>query len=300
MKTERRQELKTNDLAQMIDDGREFFRKWGSFVVGGVAVIVLVVAFALYQTRAAEQELDDAWRSLSEIQLKSFFTQSGQKRTDAEISMGFEGLQELAAETKDPGLAFETLASQTMIAMRLSRMGQGGVDPRYLDTAEQACNALKDQLPDDVLAVATALNGLINVEADRFVLDGDPSRKEKARELLETLRDDSRFANTPFQTAALERLNRLDEVFRWTVLAPAPAPAPKPALKPLVPLDGPPLPPVSPTGRSANVKKIPAPAPAKQPEEPADTAPEANEEADVPPAASEDTAEPESDEKGSE
>ena len=47
MKAERRQELKTNDLAQMIEDARQFFRNWGSYLVGGVAVIVLVVAFAL-------------------------------------------------------------------------------------------------------------------------------------------------------------------------------------------------------------------------------------------------------------
>ena len=284
MKAERRQELKTNELAQMIEDVRRFFRNWGSYVVGGAVVIVVLIAFTVYQAKAGKQELNDAWQTLRDTQRTSFFTQSGEKRTDAEITAGFEGFQDLAAAAQDPDLVFEALAAQAMIALHLSGMGDGGVDSRYLDTAEQACNALKDRLPDNALAVATALNGLVNVQADRFVVDGDASRKEKAREMLETLRDDSRFANTPFQMSALERLNSLDDVFRRRVLAPAPAPEPVPATA--TRLEGPPVPSRAVLPPAGGGTDSDAPAPAAG-EEPADMspAPEEQKPADVAPAA---------------
>lgn len=199
-----------------------------------VVAVFIVGAFVVSRAGTAEQELKDAWQSLEGIPQKSFFTQSNEKRTDAEINMGFERLQELADEAKDDNLVFEVLATEAVIAARLSMLSEEGADPVYLDKAEQAYSALKERLPGNSLAVGTALHGLVGVESDRFVLDGDSSHKEKVRKLLEQLRDDARFANTPFQRSALDRLNRLDDVFCKVTLAPAPKPIPtlKPTLKP--------------------------------------------------------------------
>ncbi|MFH0981231.1 MAG: hypothetical protein V2A79_06815 [Planctomycetota bacterium] len=266
MKTERRQELKTNELAVMLEAAREFFRKWGSYLLGAVVVIILGIAFVAYRAKAAEQQLSDAWQSLSKIRQNSFLTQSGEKRTDAEIQRGLEGLQALADETKDVDLLFEILASRAQIAMQLSSRGNDGVDLVYLDEAERAYHTLKERLPNNPLAAAIALNGAANIEADRFVADGAPTHKENARDLLEQLRDDPRFANTPFQRSALDRLNRLDEVFRRVALAPAPKPMP------MAPLEGPPAPTPEPTitvsptpPAGVDVKRVPAPPPREKP-----------------------------------
>ena len=289
MKTERRQELRSNDLARMLEEAGEFLRKWSSYLVGGAAVVVVVIAFAAYRAKAAEQQLRDAWAGLGEIQRSSFFTQSREKRTDAEIKRGFERLGELADGAMSDDLMFEALTSQAQIAMELSTMGGTGSDPVYLDRAEQAYNALRDRLPENPLAVATALNGMVSVEADRFVVDGDPTCKERARKVLEQLRDDPRFANTPFQTSALARLNRLDEVFRRVELAPAPQPMP------LMPVEGPPAPstttqaPLTPGGPRA--ERVPA-------KKPVDVHAEPGMSREIDPAYLESLAKPGSDEKG--
>ena|GEM_PF-1587452 len=292
MKTERRQELRSNDLARMLEDAGEFLRKWSSYIVGGVVVVVVVVAFAAYRAKATDQQLRDAWVSLTDIQQSSFLTQLGEKRTDAEINRGFERLRELADGAMSDALVFEALASQAQIAMRLSAMTDTGADPVYLDRAEQAYNALRNRLPDNPLAVATVLNGMVSVEADRFVLDGDPARKERTRTILEQLRDDPRFANGPFQASALARLNRLDEVFRPVELAPAPQPAS------LIPVEGPPAPPKTtqtPLTRSApNLQRVPIGA---QAEEPVDVSAEPGMSMETDPAYLEDAAKPGSDEK---
>ena len=64
MKTERRQELRSNDLARMLEESGEFLRKWSSYLIGGAAVVVVVIAFAAYRAKAAEQQLRDAWAGL--------------------------------------------------------------------------------------------------------------------------------------------------------------------------------------------------------------------------------------------
>ena len=276
----------------MLQQGQEFFRQWGSYVVGAAVMVILVIAFVAYRSKATEQETADAWKSLGEIQRRSFLTQSGEKRTDAEIRMGFEGMQKVADQAQDSDLVFEALSRQALIAMRLSTMGERGADPVYLDRAEQVLNALKERLPDNALAVASALHGLAAIEADRFVVDGDSSRKERARKVLEQLRDDPRFANTPFQTSALDRLNRLDEVFSKVEFAPAPEPVA------LTPFEGPPVPPTgaSPAEGEVKLKRVPAPAPA---EAPADADPESEETAEPSPLPPSDAAEPNADEPGS-
>jgi hypothetical protein len=262
MKAERRQELRTNELAQMLEQARQVMRTWGSYIVGGVVVVVLVIAFVAYRAAAADQALSDAWQNLREMQGKYFFTQTSEKRTDAEIATGFEGLQRVADAAKTPDLAFEALANQAQIAMQLSGMTPGGVDANYLDRAEQAYNALKIRMPDNPLAVALALDGAARIEADRFVLDADPAHKDKARRFLEQLRDDPRFAHTPFQTAALAHLNRLDDMFREVKLAPAPVPVT------LTPLEGPPAPEgpaASAPSSDVQIRKLPGPPPGVKP-----------------------------------
>lgn len=300
MKTQRRQELRTNELAQMLDEAREFFQRWGSYVVGGVLVVVVLVALIVYRAKAAEQALSDAWTQLSELQRNAFFTQSREKRRDDEIELGFTGLEELAAQAKDPALVFEALSSKGRIAEQLSMMAEAGVDAHYLDEAEEAYQVLRDRLPENALAVAVALTGLVNVEADRFVLDGDPSRKDEARRMLEQLAGEPRFNLTPFQMAAADRLNQLDAVFRPVELAPAPEPEPvatAPLMGPPAPLEGPPAPgqPALRADGLVEVKRLPGPPPGLAPA--AEEAP-LDEESGFTPAAPEDLAEPESDEDG--
>ena len=48
MKTGRRQELRANDLAQMLQDLRDSFRAYGNYVVGGVVIVGAVVLVWFY------------------------------------------------------------------------------------------------------------------------------------------------------------------------------------------------------------------------------------------------------------
>jgi hypothetical protein len=304
MKAERRQELKTNELAQMLEDSREFFREWGSYIVGGVVIIGLVVAFAVYRAKASEEQLTEAWKSLQTI---SLFDAKGEKKSDEEVRQGFARLQELAAGDRGPDFIFEVLSTQAQSAVRLATASKEGLDTMWLDKAADAYEAMRTRLPDNRLAVAMALNGLADIEADRFVVDGDINRKSTALGLLEKLKDDPRFNGTPFQRAALERINKLDEVFRRVEFAAAPAPITVPVAPdlptPLLPPGFVPEPAPAPTPPPVEAPPVEAPpvdAPVEAPpaEAPSpDPSTEKPIEAETPPDASPD-ADPDSTEPG--
>lgn len=204
MKTARRQELKTNDLAQSLEDFREFLRNHGSYVVGAVVVVALVVLAYVYNTRSTQQATRDATQQMRSLPFD----------TDDNVRDSVKKLADLAADTKDDALVLESLRRRAQISMSRAHAAEDGTpSAEFLDLAMDAYQQILDRFGSNPVDFGMALFGLATIEEDRFVLDNDPAHKENVRGYLERVRDNEPLTGTPFQTVALERINALDRTF---------------------------------------------------------------------------------------
>lgn len=271
MKPKRRQELQTNDLAQMIMDAREWLSRYGNYVIGGTVAVIIVGALFFYIRRADAAAREDALQKLRSVR---FFTQERLPAAPEDIHAGIETLREVADEAKQAGLAQRallTLASQTFA---LSTADPRTINTEYLDVAEQACQSALARFPDEPIIAGRALLTLAAIEGNRFVAEQgraqpDMMHKQKAREYLERITSDTRkFGGTPFMSIALDAISNLNDTFQTVALAKLPPP-PVPSTQP-----GP-----SPVTTRPVTQPVPAPAPAPAVEDiavpPSAVAPEA-------------------------
>jgi len=204
MKAARRQELKTNELALTIEQFRGWLRTYGNYLVIGVVVVAVVVLVWMYQKRSAAAARVAAFKQISTLPFS----------TDDEARSTVEKLKQLAADAEDDALAIQALRRQAGVAMsRASASQDGTINADFLNMAKTAYQKMLDRAVDRPLDQGAALCGLASVEEDQFVIDGNPDHKAAARKYLERIRDDFRFVGMPFVGVALDRLNKLDDVF---------------------------------------------------------------------------------------
>ncbi len=213
MKATRRHELKSNELAQFLEDARDFFSKYGNYFVGGLVVIALIVLGYVYMTRSAEQALADATREMRSLPFA----------TDDEVRDSVGKLIRVASENEDQVFIPETLRRRASMAMNRAQAADDGTpSAEFLEMARAAYQEVIERYPGRSLDVAAALIGLATIEEDFFILDDDLAHKDACRGFLEQIRDNAELNGTPFQTVALERLNALDRTFVQVVMVDAP------------------------------------------------------------------------------
>lgn len=216
MKTERRHELRTNDLSAFLLDTQEWAKKHAT-ALGTVSVVAVVVVLSVAMvSRSRDSSMDAAWETMRTL---SFTLE------DAEAS--FITLDGLISEAKDRDFKMKALLNKATRSMNMALLQAEGFQPEYLDWAEEAYHALLDGYADRMPVAATALGGLATIEENRFVTDGDLSHRDTARAFLERLQNQAEFKGTPFQTNAARRLQTLDETFQTiTMVEPPPPPIP--------------------------------------------------------------------------
>ncbi len=220
MKTGRRQELRANELNQLLSNAGAFLRKNGSFVVIGLVVVGGVFGSRWYVNDRSAAALNAAYGQL----LSLSFT------TDDECRESIERLKELASEIQQDEFSLEALSNRAFIASsRLIRADSGEVQMDFVEEAHQAYAEIIERYSDHALEYGTALMGQAILEQTLFVADEDPAHRDRAREYLQRIVDDVRLQLTPLTTLATERLNALEEVFQPATLAVRPAPAVLPA-----------------------------------------------------------------------
>lgn len=230
MKTERRHELKTNELGAFVLEVNDWLRGHATLVGVAVVVVVVVVFGATYARRSQTSAQEATWRTLTQLTFDV-----------VQADSSFQQVDQLIAETKDPDLRMDALMRKGEGAMSLALLQSGGFHPEFLDQAESAYRTLRDEFPERAPVVGLALSGLATIEECRFVVDNDPAHREIAKGYLERLQNDALFKGMPFQTDATQRLLNLEKTFEIIELAtsvpdvavpatPAPiAPAPAPA-----------------------------------------------------------------------
>ncbi len=203
MKAERRHELKENDLAHALGVAREYLDDHGARIGMYVLVAGIVFAAVAFGVRSRSASIEDVWRRKGQLNF-----------TNAEV--GRQSLVALASMTKDVSdetFIFSSLADQAMQALRLAREVPVPPDRELNTKAESALRQLLERFPDNPLAVGLAHSGLVTVEQNYFVLDGDLVHKERAAEHLAAIVENPALNGLPFKRIALERREALDEIF---------------------------------------------------------------------------------------
>lgn len=235
MKTKRRQELKTNDLAAWLDDASKSFSKWGTYVIGVLAVILVGVIIKGYMSNARAEARMTAFADLR----KYTSTRVGEMdKTPEELQSSLQSIDELVSSTRDREFRAEALLSKAGLGLQLAQTevagpaaaSKGGDPKKYLDAARSAFEKIKaDYKSSSPIYYGRALYGLFQVETLAFMLDGEQSHRTTGEKYLEELRDNDAFAGTPLQTVAIDRLNALDDIFTTVKFSARPAPSPTPA-----------------------------------------------------------------------
>ncbi len=203
MKAERRHELKENDLAHALAVARKYLDDHGARIGMYVLVAGIVFAAVAFGVRSRSASIEDVWRRKGQLNFTN-------------VEVGRESLVALASMTEDVSdetFIFSSLADQAMQALRLAREVPLPPDRELNAKAESALRQLLERFPDNPLAVGLAHSGLVTVEQNYFVLDGDLAHKERVAEHLAAIVENPALNGLPFKRIALERREALDETF---------------------------------------------------------------------------------------
>jgi len=203
MKSERRHELKENDLEHYLSVGRKYLDENGKTIGFAVIVIAAAVTAVAMTVRSRAAAMEDTWRARQKLQF-------------ADVVTGKEDLKALTtltSESPNEQFVFKGLIDRGAQALRLSREAPVSPDPELNAMAKEAFDELLARFGDKPLAVGIAHSGLATVAENEFVLDKDMKHRAEAEKQLTAIIENSALNGMPFQRIALERRNTLDKVF---------------------------------------------------------------------------------------
>jgi hypothetical protein len=223
MKAKRRQELKTNDLAQMIDDLGQSFRQWGVYLIGAIVVVLGVIFAVAYIGQAKVAAIDDAYDDLKSA---SDFRPMEIRKSDEQIKSQLAQMGALAERTADDNFRAEALRRRGDLALSEAMYGGDRFNPMFLAEARDAFETTLREFSNRPAYRGRALFGLFQVEANEYAADGKPEHKANAVKHLESIRDNPSFNGTPWMKMAIDQLNDMDKVFAQVEFLPGAAPSP--------------------------------------------------------------------------
>jgi len=240
MKTQRRQELKANDLSVYLQQISEYFNKHaGIITVVSIGVIALLAA-AVFANRTAVRHREYAWEAFNSAAQAGRIPGPERATWQNEIIAGWEAIVDDYGDTDVAPLAryqiIQFCLGQFLESETGPTRGSGDMRGQLLDTAEKHCNSTLNSAGSNTTLKATALNALSAIEQNRYVLDGDLAHKETAKSYLERIRNGREFVGTAFQDDVLARLNEFDSLWHPLILL-DPPPEPEPIAVPAAPED---------------------------------------------------------------
>ncbi|MCH8052752.1 MAG: hypothetical protein IH895_01700 [Planctomycetes bacterium] len=232
MKTQRRQELKANDLSVYLQQVSEYFNKHAGMITIVSIGVIAVVAAAVFANRTAVQHREYAWEALNSADVASRTPGPERATWQKEMIASWEDIVDNYGDTDVAPLARYQIIQFCLRQFLESETGD--MRGQLLDTAEKHCNSTLNSAGSNTTLKATALNALSAIEQNRYVLDGDLAHKETAKSYLERIRNGPEFVGTAFQDDVLTRLNEFDSLWHPLVLLDPPV------VLPVGPLVGPP------------------------------------------------------------
>ena len=220
MKTQRRQELKANDLSVYLQQVSEYFSKHAGMITVVSIGVIAVVAAAVFASRTAVHHREYAWEAFNSAAIASRTPGPERATWQKEMIASWEAIIDDYGDT-DVG----PLARYQIIQFCLRQFldsETGDMRGQLLDTAEKHCNSTLKAAGSNTTLKATALNALSAIEQNRYVLDGDLAHKATAKSYLERIRNGREFVGTAFQDDVLTRLNQFDGLWHPLVLVDPP------------------------------------------------------------------------------
>lgn len=219
MKSERRHELRENDLVHALNVAKDYLDKNGGKITFIVVVLVVVIGGGTLFTRSRARAMEEVWQQRSDL-----------KYTDPDTGRkSLEVLRELTQGVTDPSFVLDSLMDQGRQALNLAQMVPHPPGKDFNDMARQAFAELLQKFPDNPVAIGVAKLGLATVEENAYVLDHDLAHKDKTRALLTEVIKDDRLTGLPVQTIATRRREALDDTFSPITLVPSPEEPESPA-----------------------------------------------------------------------
>ena len=219
MKAERRQELRTNELAQQIDHAGDYMKQNAATLATVVILAAAVVTGGFWFIRGKQNARMEAWGKLSQ--------------SSAMIDSAAEPLDKykaVADENLDPALTVQAHLKTGMTAYtELGKAKASGKEPgkNYAQIAEDAYTKALG-LATTPLTVGQAMIGLGLLAEDK----GDLG---KAKEWYQKIAADKKFDESAIKLQAQFRLENIDKWAAPIVFAVPPPPASQPTSAPIDP-----------------------------------------------------------------
>lgn len=229
MDSERRHQLRENDLAHGLTVTRDYFEQHSKQITFVALTVLVLFAVGSFVVRSRSEARSDEWRQKNELKFDD--PKDGLRSIDQLLS--------IVKSSSDSRLVLDGLIEAGRQSLKLAQEAPFPPDRELNERARQAFDELLKHFPREPMPTGVALSGLATVEENSFVLDHNLAHKEKAREYLTRLSSDSTFSGLPFQRIALDRLKTLDSIFVVTEFAPPPPPPPAEAAAPTdAPVEG--------------------------------------------------------------
>ena len=205
MKTDRRQELRTNELSQQLEQVSLYVKKNVALLTTIIVAAAVIVGGFFWYVHHREQKRLAAWASLNKA---AEGVEAG--------SSPFSVFESVIQQDLSPGLTSEALLRMGQTAMdKYTEPAAPAADPttgvpagnpaEWAAKAKEAYTQIVTRYPDDVTASGSAMIALGVLCEDRKELD-------QARRWYKKITEDTRFASTSFTFQAAYRLAHLD---RW-------------------------------------------------------------------------------------
>lgn len=214
MKAERRQELRTNDLAQQIDHAGDYMKQNAATLATIVIVATAVVAAGFWYMQNQKNTRMDAWAKISQ---RASIIDTAAEPVDK--------YKAVAEENLDPALTIQAYLKTAQAAYtELGKAKAAGKEPakNFAQIAEDAYTK--------VLGMATAPLTIGQATIGLGLLAEDKGDFAKAKEYYKKVIDDTRFADSAIKTQAEFRYNNMDRWASAVVFAAPPPPASQPVV----------------------------------------------------------------------
>jgi hypothetical protein len=233
MKATRRQELKTNELAESLTQVRDFIQEYGTWLIAGLLALTVIIGGSSWYKQNQQEKVFGVWAEMDEMA----------PTTREEFRSSIDRLKAIGSEVNDPELEIQTLHNRARLAeIQAFDDLTGEIQTDFVDDMRLAYQGLLDRFGNRKLERGAALIGLSKAEELAFLADGDLSHKEKAAGYLDRVINDSDLQMTPFSSIAIGKKSLQDQTFSKLEMAAAAPPPPAPPSTP--PPPPPPPPPV--------------------------------------------------------
>lgn len=205
MRAERRQELKSNELAAQIDQVKAFAREHRTSIVAVIAGAIVVFGGATLITNNMETKRVDGW-----TRFQSVSAAAGVGAEPPDAGTRVDGYTRLADEEIEPALTLAAWLAVGDVAREqlLNPAITGTSESRdWHKISEGAYQKVLSDFPDSAPAVGAAMMAL-------GTLAEDNADVAAARKWYNSVIEDARLKDTPFVSQAEFRLEHVEE---WTV-----------------------------------------------------------------------------------